>query len=348
MSLPTVSESRYRLVRATQAYVQSFRRLTPQQQKLFINGQAMAFAEWADGLMTDLLLGISNGGGGNWSASLYVDTPLSVAAFDGTGDATSIPISDFATQADLTGYAQLSDLTNYALQSELANYALLTDLSAYALQTDLAAYATIASLSAYALTTDLDSYALLTDLDAYALDTDLANYVLTTTFTTTIANYTPTAGLSAVALDNDYNSLDNLPAIPADLEDLADVSGSPSVGQVLTYTGPSTWEPQDLPTNPATPDTNARRIIGFRLLFDSALTSSHVTFNRDPIDDSLTGVDVWETAAELVKLFTRTLTYNVGGDVTQIQTVNESTGEILTSVFAYSGEDIVSITNTIT
>lgn len=51
------------------------------------------------------------------------------------------------------------------------------------------------------------------------------------------------------AYSNDYNDLDNLPTIPEELNDLNNVSGTPSSGHVLTFTG-SGWEPASVPSAP--------------------------------------------------------------------------------------------------
>lgn len=50
-------------------------------------------------------------------------------------------------------------------------------------------------------------------------------------------------GLATVATTGDYNDLINLPTLVDVLNDLSDVSGTPSTSDVLTYTG-SGWEPQ--------------------------------------------------------------------------------------------------------
>lgn len=57
-------------------------------------------------------------------------------------------------------------------------------------------------------------------------------------------------GLGPLATGTDYNALTNKPVIPTTIGSLTDVSGTPTTGQILTYTG-SGWAPLGAPTQNA-------------------------------------------------------------------------------------------------
>ena len=79
----------------------------------------------------------------------------------------------------------------------------------------------------------------------------------------------------------------------------------------------------------------------FRAAYASKFTE--LTYSRD----DLTTVEVWETAAKLIKLYTRTLAYS-GDDLTTVTTTDEQVGTVLTTTLGYSGDDLVSTTKVVT
>lgn len=62
-------------------------------------------------------------------------------------------------------------------------------------------------------------------------------------------------------------------------------------------------------------------------------------------DGTLTSIDIWETAAKLVKLFGKAFTYN-SGDLTKIVLTRVSDGATLTKDFTYSDGALSTMTQT--
>ena len=88
-------------------------------------------------------------------------------------------------------------------------------------------------------------------------------------------------------------------------------------------------------------DAGLRRTVELERLFQAAYDSKFTELTYS-VGGDLETVEVWETASKLIKLFTRTLTYT-GDDLTQVVTVDDQAGTILTVTLGYTGDDLTSV-----
>lgn len=76
-------------------------------------------------------------------------------------------------------------------------------------------------------------------------------------------------------------------------------------------------------------------------MFDTARSSSYAKFNPDLGTGDLKSIDVWDVDPDpgpATKLFTRTFTYNGGGDLILVVTLDEVNGTTLTTTLTYTAE----------
>lgn len=81
------------------------------------------------------------------------------------------------------------------------------------------------------------------------------------------------------------------------------------------------------------------------------LTNWKISYNLyrefvEDVDNNIIQINCWSDSTKIKKLFTKDITY-VNGNVTYTTIKDEVTNKILTTTPEYSGDDIISVTNTI-
>ena len=107
-------------------------------------------------------------------------------------------------------------------------------------------------------------------------------------------------------------------------------------------------EPINVPGGTGTDDA-LRQSVALKSMYRAAYTSLHKEFGYDGGTGDIILIEVWDTVAKLVKRFTRTVSYNVAGDVSGRVTTDETSGSILTDTYAYfPNGDVQSATEVVT
>lgn len=129
-----------------------------------------------------------------------------------------------------------------------------------------------------------------------------------------------------------------------DILDVDLVTAAPAVGETLVFDG-TDWVPG---SGAAAPDTALRISLGLEDMYLAAYTSNYVKFAYNT-DEDVSTKTVWVTSGMVTKLFTKTFTYNVDGDVSTIVIIDETLGGILTKTYSYNSDgDVYDISRIVT